>query len=197
MVTQNKVTVLLTASDESDCLNGEVMGYLRNGRLLVEDSPSVLLQSFNVLTISKLLYCVSIADHHIFSAEKRYTSSTDSLGSIVSGGFTVTQNMFTVIDELEPEIILPKPILVKDNQRKYSLMAVLYQWCHKRKIARLRQSSKFEQIWTMTRWATLAILRSYVVQLAYVLLPILFITFYYYSVKDFVRIDLGIGTHCK
>lgn len=194
MVHENNVTVLLTASDASDCLMGDIMGYLRNGRLIVEDSPSVLLQSYNVTTISKLLYCVSIADHHITPSDQRTSKLSESMGSIVSGGFTLTtQEVVTSDVNIDVNNKSNQANILIEKKRKCS--PLVCEWCLRRIISRSRQRSRFVRIWIIVRWCLLNITRGYMVQLAYLLLPIILIMFYYYSVKDFVQIDLGIGKY--
>lgn len=195
MVHDNEVTVLLTTSDPSECRNGDIMGYLRHGRLIIEDSPSVLLQLYNVSTISKLLYCVSIADHHISTRDKRASKSHESLYSIISGGFTLTTHEapFAALKEVKSQTSY-QPNIVIENNGVGQCLRCQCRWCQpQRQIARSRQRSKFVQLWTIFQWVTLTILRSYMIQLAYLLLPIVLISFYYYSVKDFVQIDLGVG----
>lgn len=202
MIHKNHVTVLMTTSDESDCLNGDIMGYLRNGQLLVEDSPNVLMQSYGVSTISKLLYCVSIADHHLTSNDRRLTALTErdaneSMTSIVSGGFTLTANE-TVNDSADDNEVLNKmpknsrPVGHLNRVSKYFGRG-LWSMCSTNAIVRSRQRSKVVRLWTLFQWGILSVTRSYLMQIVYIVFPIVLLCMYYYSVKDFLEIDLGIG----
>lgn len=194
MVHEKAVTVLLTASDEADCLNGDVMGYLRNGRLLVEDSPRVLLQSYNVTNISKLLYCVAIADHHLSVGEKSLTNRTESTESIESGGFTVTdQDVTAVVCLSDSTIGRPTHMLLTQKSKLSWLTSSICRYCCGRTLVRSRQLSRFVRIWTLVQSSTLSLCRAYLFLLAYLLLPIILIAFYYYSVKDVITISLGVG----
>lgn len=56
------MAVLMTTSDQAECMNADIMGYLRNGKILAEDSPEVLFKKFNVKNIDQVLYCIAVAD---------------------------------------------------------------------------------------------------------------------------------------
>lgn len=207
MVHDNRVTVLLTASDEADCMSGDIMGYLRNGRLLVEDSPSVLLQLYNVSTISKLLYCVSVADHHI-PADKRWSlPASESAFSIVSGGFTLTTSDAAVAGGAAAETTDRRETnngnvstMRSDGEHKkfprsHQHQPLFLRLFFRRKLVRARQRSKCVRLRSILQLLSLALARGYMSQLAYLLVPILLVTFYYYSVKNHLGIDLGVGKH--
>ena len=63
--TDENVTILLTTTDMQDCENADMMGYLRNGRIIEQNKPQYLMEKYNVNTIEKLAYCIVMKDFSI------------------------------------------------------------------------------------------------------------------------------------
>lgn len=171
MVSTNKVTVLLTASDESECMWGDVMGYLRNGKLIAEDSPTVLMRSYNVRTISQLLFCVSVAENLSPAVTKLFVPDWASRSgtSIKSGGFTYT---------LDDSIPVQRKVDIKiDQQNRWNL------FIGHRLLPNPPQQSFRKRLWANTWLQFRAIYRSPSQLLLHFLLPIVCVLIYFFAAK--------------
>lgn len=54
------MTILLSTSDSEECLRGDFISYLRNGRVIETCRPTELLSKWSVDSIEKALYCIAV-----------------------------------------------------------------------------------------------------------------------------------------
>lgn len=213
MVDREKCTVLLTASDESECQCGDVMGYLRNGKLIAEDAPGVLLKTYNVPSISQLLYCVSIAEHispdvaELDLLGPEWLQSDSSRASVRSGGFTMTvdggrdfiasrakrlsQQQQTEIASALRNSITGASGLTRNQQRALvnpwwrRCVPLRWQqrWSSGRTAKVAHQKSCRKRFQTLCQWRMLAIYRNFFRFLLETGLPLLCVFVYYNAVN--------------
>lgn len=94
LIKENGTTVFLTTSDSHECENADLIGYLREGKIILEDSPTNLLTKYSVNSMEKVFFCVTMQMGEPFREQAVKINddvySRASQTSLVSGGFTVS-----------------------------------------------------------------------------------------------------------
>lgn len=193
LIKVNQTTVFLTTSDSNECENADLIGYLREGKIIFEDSPNNLLTKYFVNSMEKVFFCVTMqlgepfresavkVTNDVSSNLSRRTSQT----SLVSGGFTVTNE-----DVLYNEPTKKIPDIHNKEIFDYS---------------KKRRQNKFEPVMTPSTTFPKRILylfekefvsffRNYQKVFAYLFLPVICILLFFYTVGGkLTGLKLGIG----
>lgn len=204
MVAMRDLTVLLTAADESECMWGDVMGFVRNGRLIAEDAPNVLLKKYNVAVLGQMLYCVSVTEH--WSAEAINLEPVQRVGSkssIESGGFTLSLDIadddVRTIGEnrTQPTDFRHAKMLPESDEWKLCCCGratCLRFFCACSRRTTVPLEPLFWPRWrTMLHWRVLTLYRNVLPLMLHIVLPIFALIFYYYAVNGLIgSVQLGV-----
>lgn len=189
LIKENNTTVFLTTSDSNECENADLIGYLREGKIILEDSPNNLLTKYFVNSMEKVFFCVTMqlgeplressvkVTNDVSSNLSRRTSET----SLVSGGFTVTNE----------DVLYNEPTKKIPNIHNKEI----FDYSQK------RRNSKFEppsttfpnRVLYLFEKEFIGFIRNYQKIFAYLLLPVICILLFFYTVGgQLTGLKLGI-----
>lgn len=192
LIKEKSTTVFLTTSDSHECENADRIGYLREGKIILEDSPTNLLTKYFVNSMEKVFFCVTMQMGEPFREQAVKVNDDTSLNlsrasqtSLRSGGFTVTNE-----DVLYSEPTKKIPDIYNKEIFDYS---------------QKRRKNKLEYVMTpsTTCWNRLLYLfekefvgffRNTQKIFAYLILPVICILLFFYTVGGkLTGLKLGIG----
>lgn len=188
LIRNNNTTVLLTTCDSHECENADIIGYLREGKIVLEDSPNHLLTRYNVNSMEKVFFCVTMQMGEPFREPSIIVAddvlSVGSHVSIVSGGFTPTDD----------DVFLNEP-----TKQVPEIHSKVFDYS-----SRVSEKNKFEAVMTPSTTSSNRLLYLFEKELfgffrntqkifAYLILPVICILLLYYTVGGkLTELRLGI-----
>ncbi|XP_037034865.1 ABC transporter G family member 23-like [Bradysia coprophila] len=180
MVDNEKTTILMTCCDEVDVKYADTVGYLRNGQIIIEESPADLMKRYNIWNFNDLILSISVAELNQFEVVDSEKTKRKDTASIKSGGFDITH--FTWNDDSESAI-----------NSKIKFGGSFCDTPDKKDWHVFNLGHFFQQLSVLISWQAAVSRRNYRKLVSHLLLPALCVLFYGFSVgHEMNEINLGI-----
>lgn len=192
LIKENSTTVFLTTSDSHECENADLIGYLREGKIILEDSPTNLLTKYFVNSMEKVFFCVTMQTGEPFKEQAVKVNddissnlSITSQTSLRSGGFTVTNEdvLYNEQTKKVPDIYNEEIFDYSQKKRQNKLDAVM-----------IPSTTSWNRLLYLFEKEFIGFFRNTQKIFAYLILPVICILLFFYTVGGKLSgLRLGIG----